>query len=96
MVRQYLENELRMHRWIQLPFTELNELEEQLEIEIGDGHHYTDPTSNVPMVELHVDSHPTFHERMNATSGSKCTWTFALQEETWCQKTRTREQSLSN
>ena len=57
-----------MHRWIQLPFTGLNDLEEQLEIKIGNGHHYTDPTSNVPMVELHVDSHPTFHERMNATT----------------------------
>jgi hypothetical protein len=46
----------------------LNNLEEQLESEIDDGHHYTDPTSNVPMVELHVNSHPTFQERMNATT----------------------------
>jgi hypothetical protein len=68
MVSKYLENELRMYRWIQLPLTELNDLEEQLEIEIGNGHHYTDPTSNVPMVELHVDSHPTFHAQMNATT----------------------------
>ncbi len=48
--------------------TELNNLEGQLEIEIGNGHHYTNPTSKVPMVELHVDSHPTFHAQMNATT----------------------------
>jgi hypothetical protein len=53
---------------MQLPLTERNDLEEQLEIEIGNGHHCTDPTSNVLMVELHVDSHPTFHAQMNATT----------------------------
>jgi hypothetical protein len=50
IVSQYLENQLRMHRWIQLPLTELNNLEEQLEIQIGNIHHYTDPTSNIPTV----------------------------------------------
>jgi hypothetical protein len=57
-----------MQQWIQLPLTKLNDLEEQLEIQIGNGHHYMDPTSNIPMVELHVDSHPTFDEKVNATT----------------------------
>jgi hypothetical protein len=48
MVSRYLANELRMHRWIQLPLTELEDLEEQEEIRIGNGHHYTDPISNIP------------------------------------------------
>jgi hypothetical protein len=68
MVSQYLENELRMHRWIQLPLAEFNDLEAHLEIEIGNGHHYTDPQTNIEMVEHHVDSHPTFHDQMNATT----------------------------
>jgi hypothetical protein len=68
MVSQCLKNELRMHRWIQLPLTELKDLEEQLQIVVGNGHHCTDPETNIEMVELHVDSHPTFHERMNATT----------------------------
>jgi hypothetical protein len=68
MVSEYLKNELRMYRWIQLPLTELKELEEMLEIQIGSGHNYTNQQTNVEMVELHVDSHPSFHEKMNETT----------------------------
>jgi hypothetical protein len=66
MVSQHLKNKLCMHGWIQSPLTELKDLEEQLQIFVGDGHHCTDPETSVEMVELHVDSHPTFHETMNA------------------------------
>jgi hypothetical protein len=52
----------------QLPLTELKGLEEMLEIKIGNGHHYTGSMqTNIEMVELHVDSHPSFHENMNDT-----------------------------
>jgi hypothetical protein len=68
MVSEYLENELRMYRWIQLPLTVLTDLEEAQEIKIGNGHHYIDLQTNIQMVELHVDSHPSFHTEMNATT----------------------------
>jgi hypothetical protein len=45
-----------MYRWIQLPLTELTDLEGELEIKVGNGHHYTDLQTNIEMVELHVDS----------------------------------------
>jgi hypothetical protein len=32
------------------------------------GHKYLDPETNLEMVELHVDAHPSFHEKMNATT----------------------------
>jgi hypothetical protein len=50
------------------PVTELNDLEEELEIKVGNGHRYTDPQTSIEMVELHVDAHPSFHEKMNATT----------------------------
>ena len=68
MVRAYLDNELRMHRWIQLPKSGLRDLEEDLEIKLGNGHEYTDLQTDIEMVELHVDLHPSLHERMNATT----------------------------
>jgi hypothetical protein len=46
------------------------ELEEENKIKIGNGHHYTDPETNIEMIELHVDSHPSFHHKMNETT--KC------------------------
>jgi hypothetical protein len=66
MVREYLKSELRMHQWIQLPLGELNEV--KLEIKINTGHQYLDPETNLEMVELHVNSHPSFHDKMNATT----------------------------
>jgi hypothetical protein len=57
-----------MHRWIQLPLIELKALEAELEIKLNTGHKYLDPETNLEMVELHVDAHPSFHEKMNATS----------------------------
>ncbi len=67
MVSQYLKSELCMHRWIQLPVIELKALEVELEIKLDTGHEYLDPETNLEMVELHVDAHPSFHEKMNAT-----------------------------
>jgi hypothetical protein len=46
----------------------LTDLEEELEIKIGNGRHYTDLQTNIEMVELHVDSHPSFHAKMNETT----------------------------
>jgi hypothetical protein len=57
-----------VYQWIQLPLTELTDLEEELGIKISDGHHFTDLQTNIEMVELHVDSHPSFHAKMNATT----------------------------
>jgi hypothetical protein len=68
MVSEYLKNELRMHRWIQLPLVELTALEAELEIKINTGHQYLDRETNLEMVELHVDSRPSFHDKMNATT----------------------------
>jgi hypothetical protein len=66
MVSQYLKNELHMYRWIQLPLMQLMDLEEELEIKTGSGHHYTDLQTNIEMVEPQVDTHPLFHAKMNA------------------------------
>jgi hypothetical protein len=69
MVSMNLKNELCMvYRWIQLSLIKLMDLEEELEIKIGNGHHYTDLQTNIEMVELHVDSHPSFHAKMNETT----------------------------
>ena len=63
-----MQNELRMYRWIHLPCTEVSDLEQELEISLSNGHKYTDLQTGIEMVELHVDSHPSFQERMNATT----------------------------
>ena len=68
MVSAYLKNELRMHRWLQLPLVEFKELEGELDISIGNGHEYTDLETNIEMVELHVDAHPSFQVKMNETT----------------------------
>jgi hypothetical protein len=57
-----------MHQKIQLPFIELKALKVELEIKLGTGHEYLDPETNLEMVELHMDAHPSFHEKMNATT----------------------------
>jgi hypothetical protein len=68
MVSRYLENELQMFRWIQLPLAKIRDLQAPKEIQIGNGHHYTDPETKIEMDELHVDSHEAFHEKMNSTT----------------------------
>jgi hypothetical protein len=70
MASEYLENELCMQQWIQLPLAELVDLEEKKEIKIGNAHHCTDPQTNIEMVELHIDLHPSFHKKISATT--KC------------------------
>ena len=68
LVSECLENELRMHHWVQLPEFELKDLEEELEIKVGDGCQHADVEPGVAMVGLHVDSHPSFHKKMSATT----------------------------
>jgi hypothetical protein len=62
------KNELHRHRWIQSHLTKLKTPEEQLEIKFCGGHHCRETEIETDMVELHVDAHATFHERMNATT----------------------------
>jgi hypothetical protein len=62
MVSKCLKRELHMHQWIQLPLVKLKAPEVKLEIKINTGHQYLDPETNLEMVELHVDSHPSFHD----------------------------------
>jgi hypothetical protein len=45
----------------------LEELEETKQIKIGNGHHYVDSETLLQMVELHVDSDPSFHATMSET-----------------------------
>ena len=69
MVRDYLTTELRMHRWVHLPASELSDLEKELEIKLSNGYKYTDPQTGIGIVELHVESHPSFDQvRKNATT----------------------------
>jgi hypothetical protein len=35
---------------------------------IKTGHQYLDPETNLEMIELHVDSHPSLHDKMNVTT----------------------------
>jgi hypothetical protein len=44
------------------------DLEEDLETKLGNGHRHADPQTSVEMAELHVDLHPSFHEKTNATT----------------------------
>jgi hypothetical protein len=57
-----------MHRWIQIALTDKLKLEEEEGIELAHGYHYVDPESQVRMVELHVDDHHAFQDKMNSTS----------------------------
>jgi hypothetical protein len=68
MVGHHLKNELRTHCWIQLPATELKDLEEELETKLGNGHQRADPRTSIKMVELDADSHLSSHKKMNATT----------------------------
>ena len=64
-VKRYFESEKLMHRWIQITLTAKVTLEEEEGIEIAHGYHYTDQTTNLQMVEFHVDDHHTFQDDMN-------------------------------
>jgi hypothetical protein len=55
-------------RQIQLPLVQLKALKVKLEIKVNIGHQYMDPETNLEIVELHVDYHPSFHGKMNATA----------------------------
>jgi hypothetical protein len=57
-----------MHQWIQLPLGELKAIEVELEIKINTGHQYLDPERNLEMVGVPLDSHPSFHDKMDATT----------------------------
>jgi hypothetical protein len=67
-VRGYFEYEELMHRWIQIELTEKQKLGEQEGIDMPHGHHYIDLTTKLKMVELHVDDHHSFQDRMNTTT----------------------------
>ena len=67
--RKWLENICRTNFvCIHLPASELFDLEEELEIKLSNGHQYTGPQTGIVKIELHVDSHPSFQERMNGTT----------------------------
>jgi hypothetical protein len=57
-----------MHRWIQIKLTEKQKLEEQEGIKMPHGHHYIDLTTQLKMIELHVDDHHSFQDTMNTTT----------------------------
>ncbi len=51
-----------------MELTDKLKLEEEEGIELAHGYHYVDPESQVRMVELHVDDHHAFQDKMNLTS----------------------------
>jgi hypothetical protein len=53
--QRYLAYEQRMHRWIQVPATEANELEKSGEVTEGSGYKYT-TDDGLTMVEYHCDT----------------------------------------
>jgi hypothetical protein len=67
-IKRYFQYERLMHRWIQMELTDKLKLEEEEGIELAHGYHYVDPESQVRMVELHVDDHHAFQDKMNLTS----------------------------
>jgi hypothetical protein len=69
MVSVYLKSELCIHGRIQLPLVELKALKIGLKIKINTRQEYLDPETKLEVVELHLDSHPSFCDTMNATTG---------------------------
>ncbi len=55
-----------MFRWVQLPLAEVQAMETNGEIPIGEGYRYL-PDSETHMVEYHVDFNATFQDRMSNT-----------------------------
>jgi hypothetical protein len=62
-VKWYLQNELWMHRWIQLPKEEAERLEQEEKVAQGAEYPYLS-SDNKPMVEFHVDDSREFTERL--------------------------------
>jgi hypothetical protein len=62
-VKWYLQNELHMHRWIQVTREEARKLEEDGKVAEKSGYTYLN-ADNEPMVEYHVDDSKEFGERL--------------------------------
>ena len=54
-----------MFRWLQLPLSEVKDMEDKLDIDEGLGYRYTDSTTYQEMVKFHVDQHPSFQDRLS-------------------------------
>ena len=65
-VTRYLNYEMRMHRWIQIPLSESTEMVESGKLIKDSGYKYVDGTG-IEMVEYHVDTLDDFQIRMNKT-----------------------------
>ena len=61
--RQYLNDEVRAHRWIQITLVESQELELNGSIALNCGCNYND--DDVDMVEYHIDTSYVFKERLH-------------------------------
>ena len=66
-LKRYLAYEIRMHRWVQLPLSQLKQMEERKEIATGLGYHYKDDQTKLDMVEFHVDEHVSFQDLASTT-----------------------------
>ena len=62
--RQYLNDEVRAHRWIQITLVESQELELNGSIALNCGYNYVDDDVDM-MVEYHIDASYVFEERLN-------------------------------
>ena len=61
-IKRYFKYERRCFRWIQLPMSEVEELEKEDEFfKRSQGYEYTQ--NGQTLYEFHVDDHPTFHDR---------------------------------
>jgi hypothetical protein len=67
-VRRSFGYDKLMHRWIQIELTKKQKLEEQEGIDMPHGHHYVYPTTQLKMVELHVNDHHSSQDTMNTTT----------------------------
>lgn len=66
-VREMLNLEQRMYRWIQLKQTEVAMYGEKHGLLTSTGYNYTCPLTGEPMVEFHVDACEEFHKVMKET-----------------------------
>ena len=66
-VKRYLQNEPRMHRWIQVPREEATRLEEDGKVAKKSGYSYLN-ADNEPMVEYHIDDSNKFGKRLKDLS----------------------------